>query len=118
MGVRYGNLLPEYQIYHKKVRRNNIGQGLPCSEKNATCHASVKGYMLLKFCLSVRTLGGFQRLPFFSNPLKRTKKYGMEYQPSNLKRKRQFGFLARLRTKDGRKILENRRRSGKKYLSH
>ena len=44
--------------------------------------------------------------------------YGREYQPSNLVRKRRHGFLARLRSKNGRKILVRRRMKGRKYLSH
>jgi large subunit ribosomal protein L34 len=39
------------------------------------------------------------------------------YQPSKIKRKRTFGFRKRMKTKDGRKILNRRRRIGCKVLS-
>lgn len=38
------------------------------------------------------------------------------FQPSLIRRKRKHGFLARVRTKDGRKILNNRRMKGRKSL--
>ncbi|KAK7472901.1 hypothetical protein VKT23_001008 [Stygiomarasmius scandens] len=44
--------------------------------------------------------------------------YGSEYQPSQRKRKRRHGFLARKRSKGGRKILARRLNKGRKYLSH
>jgi large subunit ribosomal protein L34 len=44
--------------------------------------------------------------------------YGSEYQPSQLKRKRKHGFLARLKKKNGRKILIRRRLAGRRFLSH
>lgn len=56
-------------------------------------------------------------LPAFQQPC-RYVRYGMEYQPNNLQRKRKHGFLARLRTRAGRKILERRKKKGRKYLSH
>lgn len=43
---------------------------------------------------------------------------GTDYQPNNLKRKRKFGFLARLRSKTGRKILARRKAKGRRFLSH
>ena len=39
------------------------------------------------------------------------------FQPSNLKRKRDHGFSARMKTTDGRKIMSRRRAKGRKVLS-
>ena len=43
---------------------------------------------------------------------------GTEYQPSQRKRKRKHGFLARKRSLNGRKILTRRMLKGRKFLSH
>ncbi|GAA5970406.1 hypothetical protein JCM11641_001699 [Rhodosporidiobolus odoratus] len=48
----------------------------------------------------------------------RTAVYGAEYQPSQVKRKRTHGFLARKRSRNGRKVLVRRWNKGRKYLSH
>eukprot|EP01137_Pigoraptor_chileana_P033732 Opistho-2@25061 len=44
--------------------------------------------------------------------------FGREYQPHTRRRKMKFGFLSRMKTHTGRRILENRRKKGRKFLSH
>ncbi|KZV68580.1 hypothetical protein PENSPDRAFT_555892, partial [Peniophora sp. CONT] len=48
----------------------------------------------------------------------RHRTFGTEYQPSQRKRKRKHGFLARKKSLGGRKILARRKAKGRRNLSH
>ncbi|MFQ6037462.1 MAG: 50S ribosomal protein L34 [Candidatus Aminicenantales bacterium] len=39
------------------------------------------------------------------------------FQPNKRKRKKNHGFLVRMRTKAGQRVIKNRRRKGRKRLS-
>ncbi len=57
-------------------------------------------------------------LPLFGGIMQRRWSRGNTYQPSTLKRKRKFGFLARMRSRTGRKIVARRKHKGRWFLTH
>ncbi|ODQ61705.1 hypothetical protein WICANDRAFT_19156, partial [Wickerhamomyces anomalus NRRL Y-366-8] len=49
---------------------------------------------------------------------RRWKSRGNTFQPNTLKRKRRVGFLARMRDRNGRKVVARRRAKGRWYLTY
>ncbi|KAF9439265.1 hypothetical protein BGZ76_007466 [Entomortierella beljakovae] len=64
------------------------------------------------------SLTGFRLPSVFGSSQVRFVTYGREYQPSQRVRKRRHGFLARMKSRGGRRIIQNRLLKGRKYLSH
>ncbi|KAG0308904.1 39S ribosomal protein L34, mitochondrial [Dissophora globulifera] len=64
------------------------------------------------------SLTGFRLPSAFGSSQVRFVSYGREYQPSQRVRKRRHGFLARMKSRGGRKVILNRLLKGRKYLSH
>ncbi|KAG0011112.1 hypothetical protein BGZ81_002395 [Podila clonocystis] len=64
------------------------------------------------------SLTGFRLPSVFESTQVRFVSYGREYQPSQRVRKRRHGFLARMKSRGGRKVIAARLLKGRKYLSH
>lgn len=83
-----------------------------------TTAASVTTIQKSIFNLSPNTLKSMLSIRLFGTSLHDCQRYGMEYQPNNLQRKRKHGYLKRMKTAGGREVIRRRKAKGRKHLSH
>ncbi|KAI9222033.1 ribosomal protein L34-domain-containing protein [Blastocladiella britannica] len=90
----------------------------PTTASRTTAGASSSLASLLAQSSSSSSSAWSQSPMFGLQQLRCMSKFGSEYQPSVIKRKRKWGFLTRIASKAGRKILARRMLKGRKYVSH
>lgn len=90
------------------TRNSMVNNPHEFSRTQTNVGSSIIGHPFGQFSPSL-LINGLQR---------RWKSRGNTYQPSTLKRKRKFGFLARMMNKRTSKIIKRRKEKGRWYLSH
>ena len=127
---------PVNGVYHVKNRpanNNNNNNIMSFSTSSSFLNSfAQRGFAILRnrgSCSNPLPTNGLSRAPSGATPFLlapnrlslmacRNTCFGMEYQPNTRKRKKKFGFLARKRSKNGRKILIRRFNKGRQFLSH